>query len=52
MLGVAALLIALIGMRSSRRMEVRQVIVDTAAWYWHVMGLLWVLLFGLLLLAQ
>ena len=52
MLGVAALLIALIGLQSSRRMEVRQVIVDIAGWYWHVMGVLWLFLFGLLLLAQ
>lgn len=52
MLGVAALLIALVGLRSSRRMEIRQVIVDTAGWYWHMMGVLWMLLFSLLLLAQ
>ena len=52
MFGVAALLISLIALRSSRRMEIRQVIVDTAAWYWHVMGVLWMFLFGLLLLAQ
>jgi cytochrome c oxidase subunit 3 len=52
MLGVAALFIALIALRSSRRMEVRQVIVDTASWYWHVMSVLWIFLFGLLLLAQ
>jgi cytochrome c oxidase subunit 3 len=30
----------------------RQIIVDTSAWYWHVMGALWVCLFGLLLLSQ
>ena len=52
MLGVAAVLIALVSLQSSRRMEVRQVIVDIAGWYWHVMGVLWVFLFGLLLLAQ
>ena len=52
MFGVAALLISLIALRSSRRMEIRQVIVDTAGWYWHVMGVLWMFLFGLLLLAQ
>jgi cytochrome c oxidase subunit 3 len=52
MLGVAGLLIALIALRSSRRMEVRQVVVDIAGWYWHVMGVLWLFLFGLLLMAQ
>jgi cytochrome c oxidase subunit III len=52
MLGVAAVLTALIALGSSRRLEVRQVIVDIAGWYWHVMGVLWMFLFGLLLLAQ
>lgn len=52
MMGVAGLLVALISLGSSRRMEIRQVIVDTAGWYWHVMGVLWIFLFGLLLLAQ
>jgi cytochrome c oxidase subunit 3 len=53
LLGAAALVVALlVALGSSRRMEVRQVIVDIAAWYWHVMGALWLLLFGLLLLAQ
>jgi cytochrome c oxidase subunit 3 len=52
MLGVAALLVALIALGSSRRMEVRQIIVDIVGWYWHVMGVLWIFLFGLLLLAQ
>jgi cytochrome c oxidase subunit 3 len=52
MLGVAALLVALIALGSSRRMEVRQIIVDIVGWYWHVMGVLWICLFGLLLLAQ
>jgi cytochrome c oxidase subunit 3 len=33
-------------------MEVRQIIVDIVGWYWHVMGVLWIFLFGLLLLAQ
>ena len=52
MLGVAGVLVALIALQSSRRMEVRQVVVDTAGWYWHIMSVLWVFLFGLLLLAQ
>jgi len=51
-LGAAALLVALAALWSSRRMEIRQIIVDMAAWYWHVMGVLWLFLFGLLLLAQ
>jgi cytochrome c oxidase subunit III len=52
LLGAAALVIALVALTSSRRMEIRQVVVDIAAWYWHVMGVLWIFLFGLLLLAQ
>ncbi len=50
--GVAAVTAALVALGSSRRIEIRQIIVDTAAWYWHVMGMLWVCLFGLLLLSQ
>lgn len=52
MLGIGALIVALAALGSSRRVEVRQAVVDTAAWYWHVMSALWVLLFVLLLLAQ
>ena len=52
LLGAAALVVAVAALGSSRRMEVRQIIVDMAAWYWHVMGVLWLFLFGLLLLAQ
>lgn len=50
--GVAAVIAALAALWSSKRIEIRQIIVDTAAWYWHVMGLLWICLFGLLLLSQ
>ncbi|MHB1841417.1 MAG: cytochrome c oxidase subunit 3, partial [Acidobacteriaceae bacterium] len=52
LLGAAALVVAVAALGSSRRMEIRQIVVDMAAWYWHVMGALWLLLFGLLLLAQ
>lgn len=50
--GVAGLAAALVSLGSSQRLEIRQIVVDTAAWYWHVMGILWVCLFGLLLMAQ
>lgn len=50
--GVGAILVALAALWSSKRIEIRQIIVDCAAWYWHVMGALWLCLFGLLLLAQ
>jgi len=50
--GVAAIVAAMAALWSSKRMEIRQIVVDTAAWYWHVMGILWICLFGLLLLSQ
>ena len=50
--GVAALITALIGLVVSRQLENRQILVDLAAWYWHSMGVLWLLLFGLLTLFQ
>ena len=35
----------------AKRIEIRQIAVDCAAWYWHMMGILWVFLFALLLYA-
>jgi cytochrome c oxidase subunit 3 len=32
--------------------EIRQILVDTSAWYWHTMGVLWVFLFVLLVFFQ
>jgi cytochrome c oxidase subunit 3 len=48
LLGVAALTGALIGLFVSKQTETRQIMVDLAAWYWHSMGLLWIVLFALL----
>jgi len=50
--GVAGVTAALVALWSSQRIEIRQIVVDTAAWYWHVMGALWICLFALLLAAQ
>ncbi len=50
--GVGALGVAVGALVWSKRLQARQIAVDCAAWYWHVMGVLWVFLFGLLLLAQ
>lgn len=47
-LGIAALIGALVGLRTSRQLASRQIMVDTTAWYWHAMGALWILLFVLL----
>ena len=52
LLGVAALITALIGLFASKQLENRQILVDLAAWYWHSMGLLWLALFSLLAFCQ
>jgi cytochrome c oxidase subunit 3 len=51
-LGVLALIGALVGLYVSRQMETRQILVDCTAWYWHSMGILWILLFALLVFFQ
>jgi cytochrome c oxidase subunit 3 len=35
-----------------KRVELRQITVDSTAWYWHAMGLAWVLLFAVLAIGQ
>ena len=52
LLGVLALAAAGLTLFLAKRIEVRQIAVDCAAWYWHVMGILWVFLFGLLIFGQ
>ncbi len=47
-LGIAALIAAFIGLYVSRSLETRQILVDSTAWYWHAMGILWIFLFALL----
>jgi cytochrome c oxidase subunit III len=51
-LGIAALLAAFVGLYVSRNLESRQILVDSVAWYWHAMGILWLFLFGLLAFFQ
>lgn len=51
-LGVVALVGALIALSTSRQLENRQVFVDAAAWYWHSMGVFWIFLFILLAFFQ
>ena len=48
MLGVLGLVFCLTCLGLLRKVEFRQIAVDTAAWYWHVMGFAWVLLFAVL----
>jgi cytochrome c oxidase subunit 3 len=51
-LGVLALGGALVGLFTLRRIELRQIVVDCTAWYWHTMGIFWIFLFALLVVFQ
>jgi cytochrome c oxidase subunit 3 len=50
--GVFALIGAFAGLFLSKQIEMRQILVDLAAWYWHAMGALWLVLFALLRFCQ
>ena len=51
-LGVFALLFCLCALARLKRMESRQIAVDSTAWFWHAMGFAWLVLFGVLVLGQ
>jgi len=51
-LGIAALIFALVAMFRFKRVEMRQITVDCTSWYWHAMGLFWLFLFALLVFFQ
>ncbi len=48
LLGLLFLASALVFLPLLRRVDYRQISVDAIAWYWHTMGLAWILLFALL----
>jgi cytochrome c oxidase subunit III len=50
--GVTALIVCLTTMGAFKRIESRQIALDATAWYWHAMGLAWVLLFAVLAMGQ
>ena len=50
--GVIALAVCLALIRGFKRVELRQIAVDATAWYWHAMGLAWLILFGVLVIGQ
>jgi cytochrome c oxidase subunit 3 len=52
LLGILLLIAAVVGMKTVRLIESRQILVDFTAWYWHTMGVLWIFLFGLLIYGQ
>lgn len=47
-LGLLMLVGCLAGLGFLRKVEFRQIAVDSISWYWHAMGFAWLLLFGLL----
>lgn len=52
LLGILALSFCLLALFALHKMEMRQVVVDCTAWYWHAMGLFWIGLFVLLEFCQ
>jgi cytochrome c oxidase subunit 3 len=52
LLGVLALAGCLCGLGLFKRVEYRQIAVDSTAWFWHVMGVTWLVLFAVLALGQ
>lgn len=50
--GLLVLLYAVSSTRLRKPAESRYIVVDTAAWYWHFMALLWVYIFALLEFAK
>ena len=51
-LGVLGLLLCLGVLGLLRRVDLRQIAVDATAWYWHTMGLAWLVLFAVLVFGQ
>jgi cytochrome c oxidase subunit 3 len=51
-LGVLALVLCLSALGWLKRVECRQIAVDATAWYWHTMGLAWLVLFAVLAAGQ
>jgi len=52
LLGVLALIACLCLLGAFKRVDYRQIAVDATAWFWHTMGLAWMLLFAVLVLGQ
>ena len=49
-LGILALAGCLIGLAFLRKVEYRQIAVDSVSWFWHAMGMVWLVLLGMLAL--
>jgi cytochrome c oxidase subunit 3 len=50
--GLGAVLFCLAALGFLSRVETRQIAIDGAAWFWHAMGLTWLVLFAILRLGQ
>ena len=50
--GVIILVICLSSLALLKRVESRQIAVDATAWFWHTMGVAWLILFGVLVFGQ
>ncbi len=51
-LGIVALVVCVTALGLFKRVESRQIAVDATAWFWHAMGLAWLVLFGVLIFGQ
>ncbi len=51
-IGLVALIACIVSSGFLRRVELRQIAVDASAWYWHAMGIAWLVLFGVLAVGQ
>jgi len=51
-LGVLALLFCLVGLGWLKKVEFRQIAVDSTGWFWHFMTAAWLVLLGVLALGQ
>ncbi len=52
LLGVTFIAFCLCALSLLKRVQARQIAVDATAWYWHTMGLAWLLLLGVLAAGQ
>jgi cytochrome c oxidase subunit III len=52
LLGILGLAVCLCLLGTFKRVDYRQIAVDATAWFWHTMGLAWLLLFAVLVLGQ
>lgn len=51
-LGVLALVVCLTALNLFKRVELRQIAVDITSWYWHTLGVAWLLLLAVLAVGQ